>query len=562
MQCTNAQVAQLLRNVSAAYQIKGGNRFQVVAYDTAASAIEHATSEAKDLWEQGSLGETPGIGERIEAYLDELFRTGRVTHFDKVLEGIPDSVFPLLEIPGVGPKTAMKLVGSGVTSITDLQRRIAQGVLKSSGWSEKKIAQILAGIESFKRRSHRMLFPVAFEFAEKVLIYLRSSPNVLNADMLGSLRRKVATIGDIDIAVAAVDKQGVLKHFLQYPHAIEVESGQRGATIELPNGIRIDLLVTDPDNYGAVLQHYTGSKQHNIHLRSIAQGKGLSLSEYGIIDKRTGQKRPIQDEEELYSSLDMQMPPPELREDTGEIEAAQEGELPRLVEVPDIKGDLHIHTNWSDGVDSIERMVDAAHQIGHEYVGITDHSYPSLDFTKRSRAIASVGAKSKIHVLSGLEVNITIEGKLQVSDAILAQHDFVIAAIHTGFQQEPAQITRRMLAAMEHPKVAIIAHPTGRVLLEREGYEADWEKIFEACKEKHVALEINAYPNRLDLPDTLVRKAVQMQVPLVINTDAHAIKHLSNLAYGVAVARRGWAQAENILNTLSFQKLCDRLNIK
>lgn len=563
MNFTNAQVAQLLRSVSAAYQIKGANRFQIAAYENAATAIENATSEVKDLWEQKNLNEIPGIGEQLEAHLEELFTKGHVRHFDTVMRGVPQEVFPLLQIPGVGPKTALKLAESGVTSVSDLHSRIEHGILASHGWSEKALEAIKHGIASLAKREDRMLLPYATQLSRQVLEYLTKCPYASNVQVAGSLRRRLSTVGDIDLAACSNDPGPVIEHFVKYPHAVyTVEKGDLRATIELTNGRRIDLVVTKPHTFGALLQHLTGSKQHNIHLRTLAQKRGYSLSEHGIKRIRSGKTISCESEDTFYRRLSMQTPPPELREDAGEIEAALEHKLPDLVRRSDILGDLHLHTTWSDGENTVAEVIRACEQLGYEYIAITDHAYPSLDFKDRKAEIKTEARLAKLKVLVGLEVNIAVDSRLQVGDDVLAETDFVIAAIHTGFKQEKDAITKRICAALAHPKVAIIAHPTGRILLEREGYEAAWDAVFEACVRHNKILEINAYPNRLDLPDSLVRDGIAKGVQFVINTDSHNLTHLSNMEYGVSVARRGWAERKDILNTLSYQDLCDRLTIR
>jgi len=553
----NKDIAELLRSVYAAYQIKGANPFQIRAYELAADGIEHATSDIKELWEQEKLDNIPGVGKEIASHLDELFRNGKVKHFETVFEGIPESVFQLLKVPGVGPKTAMKLAQIGAVSIEDLEQRIKSGWLLEKGFGQKTLDNIQRGIEEFKRKSDRILLPVAGEIAKHVIAYLKENKDVLQADTLGSLRRKVATVGDIDISVSTKNPKETIDYFTKYPGTKEIiEAGEKTSTILLHNGVHVDLMVQPPEHYGSLLHHFTGSKNHNIHMRSIARDRGYSISEYGIRDIKTDKVHPCQTEDDVYSLFKMQTPVPELREDAGEIETALEHKLPKLVEFSDIRGDLHTHSLWSDGRFTIAEMAEAAADLGREYIALTDHSYPSLDFDKRLKEIEKINSsQKKIKILSGLEVNINADSTLQVPDDILAKHQVVLVSIHTAFRQTKEEMTKRIITALENPHVDIFAHPTGRMLLEREGIEADWPEIFKTAARLGKIMEINAFPNRLDLPDSLIREAKKYSVKFSINTDSHQLHHLSLMEYGVYTARRGWVEAKEIINTLPYNEV-------
>ncbi len=567
----NKEIAQLLRNVSAVYQVQGANQFQVRAYDLAADSIEHTTSEIKNLWEVGELDQVPGIGEHLQKYLDELFNKGKCEHFEKILEGVPDDMFEFLKIPGVGPKTAFKLAEAGVVSIDNLENRIKSGWLVKKGFSEKILQNILRGIGEFKRKSDRILLPEANETAKKVIDHLKKHPNVRRADPLGSLRRKVATVGDIDISVSSDKPKEIIEHFKKTPDVERVvEAGDRSATITLTSGIHVDLMVQPPDRYGSLLQHFTGGKLHNVHLRSIARDKGLSLSEYGVKNIDPEGKQFSEDmmikcktEGEFYKLLGMDYIPPELREDKGEIERALEHKLPHLIELKDINGDLHTHSFWSDGQNSIKEMADYALKLGREYIALTDHSYPNLKFDKRLKEIEQYNySKKNIRVISGLEVNINADYSLQIPDEILAKHDIVLVSIHTSFRQPASEMTNRIIKALENPHVDVLSHPTGRLLLEREGIDADWERIFKTAAKLGKFLEINSYPNRLDIPDLLVYEARRFGVKFIIDTDSHQTNHLNLMEYGVSLARRGWLEAKDVINTLPYKKIKDILNLK
>src|SRR3990167_6176878 len=555
---SNKQVADLLRNISAVYQIKDMNSFQIRAYDLAADSIDHVNSELKDLWETGQLDEIPGLGEKLRSYIDELFRTGKVKHFEDISKGIPESLFTLLNVPGVGPKTAFKLSQAGVEDISDLEKKIKSGQLVKKDFSEKILSNVLRGVEEYNRRSDRILLPIAGETAKGVINHLLKHPSVKRADTLGSLRRRLATVGDIDISVASNEPEEVIAHFAKTPGISRVvEAGDRTSTIVLKNGIRVDLMVQPPADYGSLLHHFTGSKSHNIKMRSLARDKGYSISEYGVKEIETNKVVHIAEEEKVYELMGMETPPPELREDQGEVEAAIEGKLPKLVELEDIKGDLHTHSLWSDGRASIAEMAKEAAKLGRDYIIMSDHSYPNLlDFRKRLSEIEHLNdSQSKIRVISGLEVNINADMSLQVSDEILKIHEVILVSIHTAFHQSKEEMTKRILIALENPYVDIFAHPTGRMLLEREGIEADWEVIFKRAKELGKIMEINAFPNRLDLPDNLVRLAKDCGVKFSVDTDSHHTEHLSLMEYGVAVARRGWCETGDIINTLPLTAL-------
>jgi len=572
MELSNQQVAKLLRDVAAAYTIKKkGNIFQIRAYENAADNIEHSTSEIKDLYEEGKLGEVPGLGEKMQSYLEELFKTGRVLHFEEIEKDVPQVVFDMLDIPGVGPQTAMELAKLGVINIRDLKIQIKRGLLVNKGFSAKIAQKLMYGIGEVENRgTGRILLPYAFAQAQRVLDYLKKSKDVLEAHSLGSLRRMVATVGDLDFSVASKNPAKVVNYFCKMPGIARiVDKGDNKATVVLQSGLQVDLLVGRPEAYGALLQHFTGSKAHNIHLRSLAQAKGLSLSE----------KIKVKTEEGFYKLLGMQTPPPEIREDTGEIEAALARKLPDLVELKDIKGDLHLHSNYlikspshGPGADSIEDMVKKAKELGYEYVGISDHPPGFTAVSKeeiinwvqmRTKFIQKLGLGTKsIRVLNGLEIDILGNGELSVPDEALKTLDYCIAGIHSGHRGSKDEITKRLLSALTNPNVDIISHPTNRLLNERESSEADWETIFKYCAKNKKLLEINACPNRMDLRDDLVRSALQIGVKFIINTDAHELSQMDNMPYGVSVARRGWTSKKDIINTWDFTKLTEWFRIK
>ena len=553
-----------MRNVAAVYQIKNKNQFQIRAYETAADSIENSPSDIKTLWETGELDSVPGLGESLRGYLDELFKEGKVAHFEEIFEGIDRNIFELLKIAGVGPKTAIKLTAAGVKSIDDLEEKIATGVLLQKDFSEKILGNIKSGIEEHRRKSDRILLPIAQETAKEVIAYLKKNPKVKRADTLGSLRRMVSTVGDIDISVASEAPVEVIKYFCGHPLVDRVvEAGDKTATISLKTGLRVDLMVQPPQFYGNLLQHFTGSKNHNIKIRSLALKKGYSVSDNGIKELKTGKIHKFTDEESVYKFLDLQFPVPEIREDTGEVEVAAEHKLPELIQLSDIRGDLHSHTFYTDGKNSISEMGKAAEQLGREYIALTDHSYPTLQYDKRNKEIEQYNySQNRIRVIKGLEVNINVDSTLQIPDDILAKHDFVLVSIHTSFRQNEDEMTKRILTALQNPHVDAFAHPTGRLLLEREGISADWPNIFKFAAAAGKILEINAFPNRTDLPDLLIREAKKYKALFSIDTDSHHIDHLKLMEYGVANARRGWVEKSEVINTLSYTKLKDIISLR
>lgn len=589
----NLEIAKLLRAVAASYVIKNAmpagrqeNRFKILAYERAADSIEHSTSEIKDLWEDGKLDRIPGIGSSIAAHLDELFKTGRVKHFKEIMKGLPLAMFPLLSVPGFGPKKAYKLVKilnlkDPLTVINDLEKKALEGrIAKVEGFGQKSQEDILEALRIFKKgqiKENRMVLPYADEIAQEMIEYLKKCPGTLRVDPLGSLRRRVATIGDVDIAVATQNPEQVIEWFTNYAKKQKiVESGPSGATLLLRNGRQVDLRVQRPASYGAMLQYFTGSKHHNIHLRELALKEGLSLSEYGIkkIKDRKSKIEEYATEEEFYKAIGLKWIPPELREDTGEIEAALVNRLPRLVELKDIRGDLHVHSDYplepshDLGADPMEEIVKKAENLGYEYVAFTEHNPSITNHTRdqilliikrRKEKIEQLKFTSAIKLLNMLEVDILANGKLALGDEVLKELDGVIASVHSGFDQPKEKMTERILGALANFYVRILGHPTGRMLGRREAIEADWDKIFAFCKDYNKALEINAYPERLDLPDTLVRQAVKRGTKMVISTDAHSVSQMNLMVYGIAVARRGWVEKDDILNTSGYNKMYEWL---
>lgn len=579
---SNGQIARLLRNIAAAYIIKDEKKFhfQIVAYQKAADSIENSSTELTDYYKEDRLQNIPGIGISIKRHLEELFSSGKVKYFDWVLSGIPESVFVLMSIPTFGPKKAYRLIEefeltNPKTVILDLEKLATKDRIASlAGFGKKSQADILQAIKEFRQgkgKKSRMVLPFASEISDKIINYLRKSPHVGSAYVLGSLRRQLPTVGDIDIAVASSQPKKVIDHFMLYPYMERIiEKGEETASMLVSGGKQVDLMVQPPQAFGALLQHFTGSKNHNIALREFALGKNMSLSEHGIKylkSKKTGIQQ-IESEEKFYKTLGLAWIPPEIRESTGEIEFSSKNKLPKLVEIGDIKGDFHLHSSFpiepshDMGKNNIEEMTKKAIFLGYEYVGFSEHN-PSISKHTTEKISSLIEARNKLidHILSStksirilklLEIDILPSGQLAVDSKSLNLLDFAIVSIHSVFDMDKETMTQRVIKALSHPKAKILAHPTGRILNQRPGYELNWNKILNFCRERNKALEINAWPSRLDLPDQLIRQCVNNNVKMVINTDSHSSDQMNNMKYGVSMAKRGWAEKNDILNTLEY----------
>lgn len=579
----NRQIAQLLRNVAASYGIKDEKKhyFQIIAYQKAADAIEESPTEVKDLVMMGKIEELQGVGPSIRKRLEELMKKGNVQHFSTVMAAIPQAVFPLLDIPSFGPKKAYKLVThfklkNPGSVIADLKKIAESGkIAELEGFGNKSEELILQAIKEYEdgvKKNVRMVLPYAYGIAEKMLSYLKKSPHVREAHPLGSLRRMKETIGDVDIAVSSRAPSEVLDHFVAYPHKERVlEKGPTTASLLISGGKHIDLMVQPPERFGALLQHFTGDKEHNIALREYALKKKLSLSERGI--KKVGEEKIQQfdSEEKFYRALGLTWIPPEIRENTGEVELAAKHALPKLIELSDIKGDFHLHSNFpiepshDMGRSSMQEMVDNAKKLKYQYLGFSEHN-PSVSqhskqqfyeiMEKRSNEIDRVRKNNKnIHIYSMLEIDILANGRLALDEEAFSFLDACLVSVHSSFSMNKKDMTKRVLAGLSHPKAKILSHPTGRLLNQRPGCDLEWDTIFDFCIKHKKALEINSWPERLDLPDRLVREAIKYGVKFFINTDSHEVSQMALMKFGVAVARRGWATKDDIVNSFEYNKL-------
>jgi len=558
----NTAIAKVFQDIADLLELKGENAFKIRAYQRAARTIEHLPKEIEIMLEEGEdLKNIPGVGEAIAKKTTELVTTGKLGYYEDLKAEFPEGITSLLEIPGIGPKIASRLSTElEIRSVDELEQAIKDGqVARMFRLGDKTADNILHQIQALRRKDQRIPIGEALPMVEEILDALRPLHGVRNLTAAGSLRRFRDTLGDIDLMGTADNPEEVIKTFVTLPQIREVlAQGPTKASVILPGGLQADLRMVEHDSFGSLLQYFTGSKQHNIGLRLRGQKQGLKLSEYGITDLATDKLEKFATEEDFYQRLGLQYIPPELREAQQEIEMAEQGAIPELVNVPDIKGDLHAHTDWSDGHESIEAMALAAKALGYQYLAITDHSggrgiAHGLSEERLRDQIDEIKRLNQqlngIRLLSGIEVDIRADGSLDLSPELLAKLDIVIAAIHSAMTQSEEQITRRILGAIENPNVDVIAHPTCRLLGEREPVAIDLEAVFRAAAKHNKALEINAMPSRLDLKDIHTYRARELGVKLTMGTDAHGSAHLGFMRFGIGVARRGWCQPQHILNT-------------
>ncbi len=554
-------MAQLLYNISELLEIKGEISFKIRAYAKAARAIEGLTEDIEKLAAEKRLKEIPGVGESIAEKIEEYLAEGRLEFYEELKKQVPRELHELLKIPGIGPKTLQFLHKEiGIKSVEELERAAREHRLRRlSHFGETKEENIIKAIERYRQRSTRIPLGTALPLVKEMVEALLKFEFIENIEPAGSLRRRKETVGDIDILATSKDAEAAIEAFVHLPQVKDViGKGSTKATIVTRDAIQADLRIVEKKSFGTSLQYFTGSKEHNIKMRDIARQQGLKLSEYDLEEVSTGKKLYCKTDDEVYRRLGLSPIPPEIREDAGEIEAALEGKLPTLVEPKDIKGDFHVHTNWSEGQNTLLEMAEAAKALGYEYIAITDHS-KAVGLTRgmnEERMLQQIEEIDKLndklsdfHVFSGVEVDIRADATLDFSDKILEQLDVVVAALHTAQRQTRREITGRLITAMESENVDIIAHPTGRIIGEREAYDVDIEAVLDAAASTNTALEINAYPSRLDLSDVNVRKAKNKGIKLAIGTDAHNTGHLGLMEFGVNVARRGWLEKEDVVNT-------------
>lgn len=568
---TNKEIARILYEISLYLEMEG-DPFRPRAYEKAARAIEAAVEPVSETYARGGLNalqQIPGVGRSMAEKIEELLTTGRLRYYEELKKKIPVDVIGLTSIEGVGPKMVKALYETlGITNLDQLEAAARAGKIRRlPHFGEKTEQKILKGLQFLKQHAQRFLLGEIWPLVQDIAERLRGLKDVQRVEIAGSIRRRKETVGDADLLVISRRPAPIMEFFVSMPEVMHVYShGETRSSVRLNNGLDMDLRVVPEKSFGAALNYFTGSKDHNVALRRIAQEMGLKLNEYGLF--RGTRFIAGRTEEEIYEALGLSYIPPELRENRGEIEAAREGRLPSLIPYGALRGDLQVQTNWTDGANSIEEMVESARAYGLQYIAITDHTR-DLAMTRGSdekKLLDQMAAIDRLNrrwrgfrVLKGAEVNIRKDGSLDIDDAVLAKLDVVGIAVHTHFNMSREEMTARIVRAMRNPHADILFHPTGRVLQKREPYDVDIEEIIKVAKETGTVLEVDAFPERLDLRDEHIRLAVQAGVKLVIDSDAHNRHHFSVLEYGIAQARRGWARAEDVLNTLPCREFLRQL---
>jgi len=560
----NKEIAEIFSQVAQLLEIKGDNPYRIRAYEKAAQTIEALGVDVEELAKKDRLTSIPGIGADLASKIQEILRTRTLSLLEELKKEIPPALLTFLQIPGLGPRKVKAIYDKfGITTLEELEKLcLEHKIARLPGFGFKTEENILKGIKLLKEKRGRRPLGEILPYAEEIVELIKSKVPLENIAIAGSIRRRKETVKDIDVLITSNHPEKVMSFVANLPQVEEVIAfGETKTSVRLKIGIQMDVRVVPQNSWGAALAYFTGSKAHNIRVRELALEQGLKINEYGVY--RGEEWIAGRTEEEVYGALGLPWIPPELREDQGEIEAALEGRLPRLVEYHEVIGDAHVHSKYSDGASSLEEIMSYAEKLGLSWVAVCDHSQglkvaggvPVEDLFKKKRHIGELNQKSKkVKLIFGAEVDINSDGTLDYPDEVLKEIDFVIAAIHTGFQQDEKQITERIISALKHPLVQAIAHPTGRLINEREPYAVNLKEVFEAAKKYGKALEVNAYYKRLDLPDIYVRTARDMGIKLIIGTDAHFVDQMNYLSLGTAVARRGWCEKEDLLNAMSYEE--------
>ncbi len=562
----NQQIAKIFNEMADLLEIKDENPFRVRAYRRAAQNIDGLPKDLGRMTEEEILA-IPGIGQDLAEKIRHYISTGRVEAYEELKKEVPGGLAVLLSVPSLGPKTAKLLYEKlKIKDIGDLERLAREHRLSGlPGIKDKTEENILKGIEMIKRGKDRLPLGRVLPIANEIFSQLKEKAPVKELQIAGSLRRWKETIKDIDILATSGNPERVMGVFVHLPMIKEIlMRGPTKSSVVITEGIQVDLRVVEEESFGAALAYFTGSKAHNIRLREMAVKAGLKINEYGIFREKDNRRLGGEKEEDVYRLLGLVFIPPELREDTGEIEAAREGRLPKLIELRDIRGDLHVHTKRSDGSHTLEELIKAARAKGYEYIAITDHTKGlgvarGLNEEKILDEMNEIRAMNKrlkgFRILMGAEVDIRSDYTLDLNDEILKRLDIVVASVHSGFRQSRDQLTGRLVSAIKNPYVSVIAHPTGRLIGERDAYEVDMERVFAAAKQTGKAIEINSYPLRLDINDIYAKRAKELKIPMVISTDTHVVDQFDFMTYGVSIARRGWLEKSDVANTLSAGNL-------
>lgn len=569
---SNDEIVIMLKEVLAAMEVKDFNYFRIRAYQNVIDVIESLTISVYNLWETKRLGEINGVGTTLKSHFNELFTTGTIKDHESIKEGLPEGMFSLIGIRGIGAKKAFKLatafnLNDREKALDEIKKVAEEEKIRDlDGFGEKSEQLILDAVSEFKRTKQekpRELLYKAELIAKRIVSYLEAHPEIQKAEALGSFRRCQPTVGDLDIAIVTTNDEVAIRYFLKFPEIEEIlVQGDKRVSVVLANEFQVDIRVCKKEAFGAMVQYFTGSKAHNVVLRTHALQNGYSLSEYGI--KKDGKLNEFEDEKDFYEFLKLQYIPPELRQGRNEVELASKNKLPKLVDLNDLKGDVHTHTIFSDGVNTLDEMVAEARKLGYKYFGISDHA-PSVSsrgykevekiIKNTKEEISNINkAFDDIHVFFGYEINILADATISLPDELIKELDYAIASIHGAFNQDRETITKRLVAAATNPYINIIGHPGGRLINERDAYDVIWREFFAAVKDNSKVIEINAQPNRLDLAEDLVYDAVNKGIDLIINTDAHATDQLHLINYGIDVARRGWCLSTNIVNTYDLDQ--------
>jgi DNA polymerase (family 10) len=567
----NAKVANQLYQIGEILAIKG-DRFRSRAYNMAAQRITSLTENVNTIADRGELEKIPGVGKSIAMNIEEIIETGQSIILDELRNSLPKGVLQMIEVEGIGPKIAMRLNNElEITNLQELELAAKnKKIRKLKGFGAKKEENILKAINEYRNRSTRFLLGEVLPIIQGIISFMKDNPYVRRVEVAGSARRRKETVGDLDVLVSCSNPEEVTEYFVSMPPIVRVlGKGPTKSTVVLENMLQVDLRVISPESYGAALQYFTGSKEHNVKLRTIGVKAGFKLNEYGLFRRDNDELVAAEDEAEIYERLGMQWIPPELRENSGEIEAAMKGYLPNLVKLNQVKGDLHIHTDYSHAINTLEEMVLKAIEMKLKYLAVTDHSQGlaiarGLKEQKLQEQIEEVqlldDEYSEIKLLTGTESDIKSDGSMDYSEKVLEELDWVVASIHIGMQRDEETITNRIIKAIYNPYTRVIGHPTGRLIQRRNSYAVNLDKIYDAAAEQNVFMEINCSPSRLDLKDVDARRAKQAGVKLALGSDAHSVKQMEFLPLGLAVARRAWLEPEDVVNTWNIEKVLNFRN--